>query len=132
MLGIGLIIALKDLINQYSPSPENLFINFQYYNIPQNIDKDTELQLYRIVQETLNNALKYADAEEILIQINGEVDGVSLLIEDDGKGFDITQKYEGNGLQNIHKRAIYLDAQLNIKSDKKGTSVFIFCPINAE
>ncbi len=124
---LGFVPAIKDLINIHqSDLPK---INFQYYNVPESIESTIALQLYRVVQEALNNALKHANATEILIQINAESNNISVLIEDNGIGFDLNRVSDGIGLQNIRKRAEFLQAELSIDSSKEGTSVFLFCDI---
>ena len=75
---LGLVSAIKDLINRFEGEncPE---IDFQYYEMPDKIDKMISLSVYRIIQELLNNSLKHAQATEILIQINTEDNELSLI-----------------------------------------------------
>ena len=123
---LGLIPALTDLINYHRQPNQFPNINFQHYNVPKNLDASEALQLYRIVQEALTNAIKHTDAKEVLIQVNGESNGISILVEDDGHGFDSEKEYGGSGLKNIRKRAEFLQAEFTIDSGEKGTSIFLF------
>ncbi|MEP5613460.1 MAG: PAS domain-containing protein [Cyclobacteriaceae bacterium] len=87
-------------------------------------------QLYRIIQEVLNNTVKYSEASEIQMQLKQEGSILSLAIEDNGKGFD-TSRVGGNGLQNITHRVRKSNGLINIESSKgKGTRVNVRMPIN--
>ena len=74
------------------------------------------MNTYRIIQETINNALKYADPKIINIDLNTTSEGLSVTIQDDGKGFDINDVSLGNGLNNMKKRASDIEAELSIDS----------------
>jgi len=64
----------------------------------------------------INNAIKYAEAKDILIQLSGGADDYHLIIEDDGKGFDLQDKGDGLGLQSIESRVNHLKGSLDIDS----------------
>src|SRR5690242_18452762 len=92
------------------------------------MDQNTEIVLYRIIQELLNNVIKHADAKNVLIQLAVENDRFNLTVEDDGKGFDVkaNENITGAGLANIKARAEYLNGTVDIVSAKgEGTSVNI-------
>jgi len=125
---LGLIAAVNDLLNIYVGKKKGIRINFQHYNVPENLPPNKALQLYRIIQESLNNAVKHSGATEILIQINGEEKGISILVEDDGEGFQKNNDSKGFGLKNMQQRAEFLEAELSIESTENGTTVFMVCP----
>jgi ligand-binding sensor domain-containing protein/two-component sensor histidine kinase len=78
---------------------------------------------YLIFKESLNNLIKYSQAKRVQISLIHHGSTITLVIRDDGMGFDATKKYNGNGLTNIRKRAKEMDAQLNIESGEGiGTS----------
>ena len=82
------------------------------------------LNIFRIVQEATNNALKYAQAERIEIRISKEDDNIHFQITDNGKGFVEKEVEAGNGLLNMRKRASELGDELLLRSEPdKGTSV---------
>ncbi|UFH55044.1 ATP-binding protein [Spirosoma sp. KNUC1025] len=91
----------------------------------------TEIGLYRIAQEALNNAVKYADAQTIRITLQQDNQKLTLAVEDNGKGFSVKNSArEGkpslivNGLENMRTRARLLNGDLSISSKpKKGTTV---------
>lgn len=85
------------------------------------------LNIFRIVQEATNNALKYAEANHIQIRINKEENKINFIVGDDGKGFVENQVEAGNGLMNMRKRAEELDGELILLSETdKGTSVMFY------
>lgn len=127
---LGLVSALKDLINRFEGEayPD---IFFQYYNIDEKLDDMTALSIYRIIQELINNSIKHAGADEILIQLTTEGDDIVIEYEDDGKGFDpeklVTRK--GMGVENIQSRINYLKGSLSFNSrENEGVSYLIRIP----
>ena len=79
---------------------------------------------YLIFKEALNNLIKYSQAKRVQIFLLHHSNAITLLIRDDGLGFDAAKKYNGNGLTNIRKRAKEINAQLNIESGNDiGTSI---------
>jgi ligand-binding sensor domain-containing protein len=79
---------------------------------------------YLIFKETLNNLVKYSNAKRVLITLSHHSNTITLIIRDDGLGFDTSKKYNGNGLTNIRKRAKEINAQLNIESGEGiGTNI---------
>ena len=88
---------------------------------------DFKVQFIRIVQEILTNISKHAKANELSIHIRQSLNGLSLLICDNGVGFSINSKSKGLGLQNIETRVQYLNGHYKVKSQKgKGTSNIFF------
>lgn len=126
LMKLGLIPALKDLFNRFDEDiyPE---IDFQCYNIPDDIPIMISLSIYRVIQELLHNTIKHAKANEILIQINTEDDELVIQFEDDGLGYDVDNlKRKGMGLENIKSRINYLKGQISVHSKEgEGTSTLI-------
>ena len=84
------------------------------------------MNIYRIIQEAVNNALKYAKASHIAVNFTKTEGKFKVEISDDGLGFNATEVELGNGLENIKKRAKDLGGQALIYSDKgKGTVVSV-------
>ena len=71
---------------------------------------------YLIFKEATNNMVKYAHADKAMFAIKGEKNNLTMMIRDNGKGFDVTQLSEGNGLKNMKKRADEIGARLEIDS----------------
>ncbi len=108
-------------------------INFQF-NVDNALLKETHftsiqgMNVYRVIQEAVNNALKYSGASEIIVQISkisaAKNKPMKISITDNGKGFDFEKTIFGNGIANIKKRAKDLGGKVEIKSEKgKGTTV---------
>jgi len=102
-------------------------INFQHIGeIPTNINKKDEINIFRIIQELVTNSIKHAEASEIDVQLSCRSKQIQITVEDNGKGFDAkNQKPNGIGLQNINSRVDYLQAKMDVISNDKGTSYTI-------
>jgi signal transduction histidine kinase len=73
--------------------------------------------LYLIFKEATNNMVKYAGANKAMFAIKGGKNELTMMIRDNGKGFDVSKSTEGNGLKNMKKRAIEIGGQLIIDSN---------------
>ncbi len=84
------------------------------------------INLYRTIQEAVNNAIKYADANAISIQVQPNKSGITVEITDNGKGFDLDGIDLGNGIVNMQKRIEEIGGVFQIHSDLgKGTQITI-------
>jgi len=93
------------------------------------IHNTIKINLYRILQEGLQNINKYAKAKNINVEIKGDSEKVYLIIEDDGLGFEVNKKSKGIGLQNMISRTEECHGLFDIKSEKgKGTNIVIAIP----
>lgn len=95
------------------------------------LEKIYELSIYRIVQELVQNALKYANANILIVQLNYHEHLLAITIEDDGVGFDpATVPHTGTGLKHIHERIKMLDSHMEILSGSgQGTTIYLEIPI---
>jgi signal transduction histidine kinase len=123
--------GLKEALENYCESLNfsgKIKVQLQTYGMEERMDQSTEIVVYRMIQELLNNVIKHADAKNVLIQLVRKQDRFTLTVEDDGKGFD-TQEINhknGAGLANIKARAEYLNGNVDIiSSGGEGTSVNI-------
>jgi signal transduction histidine kinase len=90
-----------------------------------------KINLYRIIQEALQNCNKYADADTITVEFKSEIDYLILSISDDGNGFNTKRTKNGIGLHNIQYRAKECKGTVSIKSAKgEGTVLTIKVPID--
>jgi len=121
----SLIEAIEDYIGTMNTihEPE---ISFHHIGDSIQLSKKIEINIFRIVQELVNNSVKHANANEINVQASHRDDLIQLTIEDDGKGFhkDATTG-EGIGLRNIKSRVDYLNAKMDFDTGSKGTSYII-------
>ncbi|MBL7705170.1 MAG: hypothetical protein JNM21_06430 [Taibaiella sp.] len=102
-------------------------LEFQWLGNPLSLPKDAVLSIFRIIQELIQNIIKHAQATNVLVQIsNLDEDGITITVEDNGKGFDLLHKGNGIGISNIKSRVHLLHGKFDLRSDiGKGCSVFI-------
>jgi two-component system, NarL family, sensor kinase len=116
----GLKVSLSDFCNNFSN------VHFHYFGNERRFDTKTEIMLYRIAHELVNNAIKHSKAKSINVQVVQEADRISLTVYDDGCGFDKTTITEGNGLRNITDRVYSLGGNIDITSENgKGTEITV-------
>ncbi len=124
---LGLIEALQSLVQTIDDTGK-IRIDFKD-NTSKIVPKPKELNLYRIVQELINNTLKHAKAKNIGIEIKHENDTLVLLYQDDGIGLNhkgLSNK-KGLGLKNIESRLSVLSGTMNFLKPKKGMAIRIVC-----
>ena len=131
LLKLGIVPAINDMINRLQTGVEP-HIDFQHYDVNGAINQTTALNIYRIVQELLNNSIKHAKASEVLVQLIQKEDEIMLMVEDDGVGYDTMEVKKGMGTENIASRVNFLKGDLSIHSEKgTGTTTMISIPISA-
>ena len=115
----GLRPAVNDFCHSMSPQ-----IVFNYYGEETRLDLKLEALIYRCICELINNAVKYADASQIMVQIIQENDSISFTVQDNGCGFDPTAETKGIGLKNIRTRVASVGGDIQIDSKVgEGTEV---------
>ena len=89
------------------------------------------INLYRTIQESVNNAVKYSDANEIVVEVKNVSNKIQIEVQDNGKGFDIENTDLGNGLYNMKKRIEEIDGTFEINSlINRGTKIRFEIPKN--
>jgi signal transduction histidine kinase len=126
---IGLSPALEALAKRVAATSGlhlelNMDLAFEEGRASSRLDPDVEQTLYRIIQESLTNAVKHAVAANVRVDL-AEHDGrITLRVEDDGSGFDTGQNSGGFGLIGMHDRASRIGGQLELTSAPgSGTTV---------
>ncbi len=130
LLKSGLVAALRDFITKIDE--DKLRINLDVIGLQNRLDKTIETVLFRVIQEIVNNTIKHAKANVLDIQLVEDEDGLSIMMEDDGVGFDALnhEKFDGMGLKNMHTRVAYLKGAIHIDAAPgKGTLVNILIPV---
>lgn len=123
----GLDEALKDYCDSINNS-DILKVKYQSFHLNKRFDNNSEVNIYRIIQELLNNTVKHAKASEALVQLLRAENRLNITVEDNGKGFDYNNlcNKKGTGLLNIRNRVALLKGKIDFQSEQeKGTSVFI-------
>ena len=90
----------------------------------ENIEAKVKMNLYRVIQEALNNINKHASAENVFIEISLEKGDLKMVVKDDGKGFNVSRSRKGIGVKNMIERAKAINGALSIDSKiGKGTAL---------
>jgi two-component system, NarL family, sensor histidine kinase UhpB len=94
------------------------------------LDESRKLMLFRIVQEQVNNIVKYAAAQNVLIEFRLLESQMMLAIRDNGVGFDTSKKAKGIGIRNMESRISFYSGTLELQSSEgKGTSIIVLLPL---
>lgn len=132
LLRFGLPQVLEEFAMRVNSSGA-VKLNIDVFGLEQRPKSALEISIYRIIQEWVNNILKYSEAKNISIQISADKEELTLLIEDDGSGFDKGKLLHstGNGWKNINARVdlIHAKLELNTKLGSKGSSLILNCPL---
>jgi two-component system, NarL family, sensor kinase len=129
----GLLPALKEICERFQAA-SLIPVTFSEEGEVQFIETKSELKIFRIVQELINNAIKHAQASKIEVKVIGG-DQLTISVEDDGIGFDpflkhhVTPNGSGLGLYNMENRARLLNAKLEYDTKRpKGSKITLRVP----
>ena len=133
----GLSAAVKKFVadTEKYTGAELIFNNITGFN--KRLDSHKEINLYRIIQEAVNNSIKYAKAKTIKVSFFHDVKKLTIIIQDDGMGFVVGDVLNlenkgavGLGLYNMQERAMYVDGKIEIYSKPgEGTKIYLQTPI---
>lgn len=132
LLDYGIVAALQGLVNRIN-SGSKCSVEFIHSFTGESVEQAVELHLYRITQELLNNAVKHANAKTIFVQMVKTDRHLTLMIEDNGEGFNLKEliNSDGIGLNNIEMRVKVLGGELSIDSAPgRGTVITIEVPVD--
>jgi PAS domain S-box-containing protein len=132
---LGLVRTVYQLCEDFSEK-NNLNVDFYSAGVKDlKLDFDTAINLYRLIQEGLNNINKHARADNVIIRLVASSPNIILRIEDDGQGFDVNNrlskalKEKRMGLSNMEERVSLLAGKMDIRSQiARGTRIFIEIP----
>jgi PAS domain S-box-containing protein len=132
---LGLTSALQWLSENFDKQ-YSIMTSLEIDNIDDLFPKEAQTNLYRISQEALTNIAKHAEAKHVSFAVKENEESVSIIIEDEGKGFDVIKvrathsPEKGLGLDAMEERAHMLGASLHIKSQVgEGTRITLTIPI---
>lgn len=126
LMRFGLDETLKDYVGRLNASLP-MKIHYQSYHYHKS-DQALEINIYRILQEIINNAIKHAEASDLFIQLDYKDGNINITAEDNGKGFDPKDNSQCNGigLKNITNRVEYMNGTIEIHSALgRGTLIVI-------
>lgn len=133
----GIVPAVKKFCQEVSRL-SNLPVTFENKtSFINRLEQHVESNLYRIIQEAVNNAVKYSKAKSIKVVFEHSVNLLTVSIEDDGKGFNYGDllakghfKSSGHGIYNMRERAAFIDATFELEtSPNRGTKIFVSLPL---
>lgn len=131
---LGLLPTIRKYVSN-TAEHHQLNIEFSHVGKKARLKSEYEIAVFRLFQESIQNAIKHAEATKIRVKLEIDDDFLKLTIQDDGKGFDIDEGKRENsfGILGMKERVEMLDGELIIKSKQKlGTKVFIKIPYQAE
>jgi len=131
----GLVPALQELASKVANSG-TIQVGLNVHGFENfTLEKQAQFNIYRIVQEALNNIAKHAGATHVSVLFEQRPDDVTVIIEDDGRGFDPDlagqshSRHSGMGLVSMRERAAQFDGSVQIESAPgQGTTVFVRIP----
>ncbi len=127
----SLLPAVEKLAKNAS-TVNNLSIEVQDFGLDGRLENSMEIMVFRVIQELVTNIIKHSKASEASISITQHKDLLSIIVEDNGKGFDVkdTISKDGFGLANIERRVENLEGSMEVDSTiGKGTTVIIEIPV---
>lgn len=128
---LGLVPTLKKYLTTTEEYHGNIQISFVQHGNGQRLPNNYEVALFRLIQESVQNAIKHADASEIQVKFEQTQKLVTAIIKDNGKGFDVNERRtESFGIIGMEERVELLDGELSIDSKIGiGTIVIIQIPL---
>jgi len=126
----GLIASIAMLVDDLKAT-HSINVLFHHNYGAEILSSNKKVALFRIMQEQVKNILRYSKAKNILIQLNADDKNATLVIEDDGVGFDPKQTRRGIGLSNIYERTKFYDGDVSIKTAPgKGCKIAVSIPFD--
>lgn len=127
----GLTTVVEQMVSEVNQNSPVTYA-YQALDIPDDLPEDIAIQLYRIIQESIQNIEKHSSAENAEIQLIGQENQIVLTIEDDGVGFSQKENgLNGIGLYNIRKRVAYFGGDLSISAKPgEGVGIVVTMPLS--
>jgi signal transduction histidine kinase len=129
VLNAGLVKAVDDFCQKMGS--EETSVNFSVVGSVVRLDQTRELALYRMVQELVQNAIKYAQASNILVQLYYKAEALAVTVEDNGDGLQNAEMNMNGGLKNMSERVKLMDGTMEITSSPdEGLTIDLDIPLN--
>ena len=127
----GLVNAVREFCNHLIYPKKPKFIIKQRNSLP-DFSSELKIDLYRVIQEFITNAIKHGEASKIIVSLGYHENLLKVKLMDNGKGFEREHSAKGMGLRNVQSRVKSHDGTLHIVSNiGKGTFYEILIPLNA-
>jgi signal transduction histidine kinase len=130
LIQLGFIPAIEDLLKRVL-TPSNIQYDFEQIGVLERLPDNIEVSIFRITQELLNNVLKHSEADFVSLLITLKANVVTMIFEDNGKGFDATTVKKGIGFSSLSSRVGLLNGDIKYeKADGVGTMAIVKIPIS--
>ena len=130
---LGLVDALESLCEEFAMQSE-IDVSFVHDEVPEQLNPEIALCLFRVVQEALTNVKKHSNALAVAVRLSGTQYGLELSITDDGAGFSIddSAKRVGLGLRSMQERVRLVNGDLRMRSAlHQGTTIDVRVPLHS-
>jgi PAS domain S-box-containing protein len=131
---LGLTAAARSFCKELSDQAK-VEVQFNHSAVPSVVPKEVSLCLFRVLQEALQNAIKYSGVRLFHVHLHGTPDGVELTVSDAGRGFDEQEEFsrQGLGLISMRERLQMVHGVLEVKTQPgAGTIIWARIPLQAE
>ena len=134
---LGIIAGINSLIGNLNSQVKDIEFEIQAVNDPksENQTPDIELAIYRVIQELMNNIIKYSEASHVSVLFIQDELGLDVTIDDDGKGFDpavnVDKTLPSLGMRNIAMRLQHIGGTINFTKKERGTKVRVQWKVKA-
>lgn len=131
LIDFGIVTALSNFSNKISDT-EAIEVQYHSNMTDKSLPQGYELNIFRIVQELVNNSLKYSKCTLIKINLTSQDDFIKLLVKDDGIGMDKEVRKDGMGLHNVQARVLLLQGHMEIETQVRagsGVSIHVEIPM---
>ena len=128
---LGLVVAAGSFCKEVSEKAK-VDVQFSHWAVPSTMPKEVSLCLFRVLQEALQNAIKYSGVSRFHVYLRRTSDGLELTVADEGKGFDEREEFSGHGLGliSMRERLQIVHGVLEIKTQTgAGTTILARIPL---
>ena len=131
---LGVSAALNKYLDEINEMEKDVIIEFKERGYHKRLDTNYEIAVFRIVQESVTNAIKHGEPRTVSVQLEWLQDKLNIVVKDDGRGFDVHQvKEKSFGLIGMRERVDLLKGTFNVQSKiGKGTVNLIQIPFREE
>jgi two-component system sensor histidine kinase UhpB len=130
---LGLNVAIRELIDQWRHRNQHIRVNVSISAPLEKLDEPTSITVYRIVQECLTNISRHSQASRVDIKVEGDHQQITLIVNDDGCGFETDKSPAGFGLAGMRERVEGLGGVFNLTSSQGfGVIVAVILPLSSK
>lgn len=123
---------LKNAVTEFLKKVDSKHLSVQttIHGLDSFQNSEISIFIFRALQELVNNVLKHSKATQLIVYITRNMDGINIMVEDNGRGIDTNKKQEGIGLKNLNRQIEELNGECFIDSNPgRGTTININLPI---